>query len=222
MNDREMLIYIQDEIGAYLVNNPETPAPNGDLVIQFRDIDPRDVPKGHFEGCVWPMPIYGDEKPVISDGFNLDPDKGRIHKGDDIMYKNAHEMVPDPPDVTKWYHCPSKIIPTYAACAGHLWSCQLLDNGWAVRIDNHDWYGFPLNTLYLHMDSVNVPEWDGANGMYLPAGYQIGIVGDGSAGGESTEVTHCHFEMHDYSSGSGVAIDPEPFLTVFNYGMIAA
>jgi murein DD-endopeptidase MepM/ murein hydrolase activator NlpD len=107
-----------------------------------------------------------------------------------------------------------------AAGPGHLWYAKLLDNGWAVRIDHHDWAGFPLNTVYLHMSSINVPEWSGAGGMYIPAGYPIGIVGDGKPGSEPTGVTHCHFEMLDYSTGSKVYLDPAKYTPVFSYGMI--
>jgi hypothetical protein len=216
MDDRQMLITVRDEIDAHIAAHPHPVC--GDIELKFCAADPRDVPKGHFEGWVWPMPIYGDKPPAISNGF--DPDDG--HNGVDIMYRNDRQMPPDPPERSAWYHCPSNIIPMYAAGPGHLWKCELLSNGWAVRIDHHDWFGFPLNSLYLHMQQVFVPEWNGAGGMYLPAGYPIGIVGDGSAGTKSTNLNHCHFELLDYSSSPRTPLNPAPYLDVFGWGVVPA
>jgi murein DD-endopeptidase MepM/ murein hydrolase activator NlpD len=234
VTDRELLISIRDQINVQLETVPPcpNPVPPGALVIEPNS-DPTGTPKGNFSGWLWPMPIYEGEPPVISDGFNRyahgepgDPDYERQHLGADIMYKNAHEMIPDLPEVTKWFHCPSNTIPMLATGPGHIWYAGLTAQGWTIKIDHHAWAGFPLVTYCTHMSELFIEPWftgdeaEGkgkAGGQYVYAGFQLGYVGNSPLG---EDPNHCHYEMWDYSEGvpsgrENRALDPELYLPYF-------
>jgi murein DD-endopeptidase MepM/ murein hydrolase activator NlpD len=224
MTDRELLVQIHDDIETHLETTPNAegiynmqPASNAD-----------ETPKGNFSGWVWPVPVWNGEVPVISDGFNRyqqgepgEPGYRRQHLGVDVMFKNAEPQVPNEPEVTKWFHMPSD-VPYLAPGAGHIWFAGKTNTGWTVKIDHHGWAGFPLITYHTHMSELFIDDYDdGRGGLYVPAGFQLGLIGPGG------NVNHCHFEMWDYTEGVppgrvNRALNPAPFLKCFGYRHLTA
>jgi murein DD-endopeptidase MepM/ murein hydrolase activator NlpD len=108
------------------------------------------------------------------------------------------------------------MIPTLAIGPGSVWYAKNAYYGYTVKIDHHDYAGFPLVSYYTHMSELLVDEKDnGPDGEYVWAGKPIGIVGAGP-----THANHCHIELWDFSrdvpSGrKNRAMDPSQFLPHF-------
>jgi hypothetical protein len=206
--DREELLSLRDQINVHIEEHPYPELPEG-TIIRLPD-DPEGTPKGHFNGWVWSMPIWEGKVPVVSSGFNRhqvgepgDDDYERQHLGADSAYKNSSAQVPNLPEVSKWYHCPSNTIPMIAMGAGHIWFADETDQGWTIKIDHHDWYGFPLISYYTHMSDLFVPVWSKngeglGGGEYVHAAQQIGYVG---CSPKNPNLNHSHTELLDYSPG---------------------
>lgn len=231
MTDRELLVSIQEQIEEQL-QNPIPPILQGDLTLRLPD-SPEGTPKGYFNGWVWPMPVWNGEDPVISSGFNRyqvgepgDDDYERQHLGVDCCYKNDEARVPNPPEWTKWYHCPSNTIPMLAMGPGHIWSAEYTSTGWTVKVDHHAWCGFPLVTYYTHMSELFIDEWAaGAGGLYVYAGFQLGYVGNDPEEPDD-DINHSHTELWDYSEGVGSgrvnrSLNPEEYFPHFGKVVLA-
>lgn len=186
------------------------------------------APKGHFYGMgwFWPVPIYDTEVPVVSDGFQRHAvgEKGkkghrRQHLGVDLMFKNAGPQTPRIPEVTKWYHMWNDSVPALAAGPGHIWFAGHTETGWTVRIDHHDWCGFPLTTYYTHLSKLLIADWEGKGGQFVPGGFPLGFVGNSPRGDDPN---HLHFELWDFSDDVpkgrvNRALDPADYLPCFAY-----
>ena len=224
--DREMLIRTQAEISHHLESTcpPEEPVdpvpPDGPILIPpEKEGSP---PKGtNWEGWIYSVPYWKGENPVPSDGFQrYADDDHRQHLGWDICFRNDGEMVPNIPENTKHYHMPSNEVPMLAMGPGNIWFAGLTNMGWTVKIDHHDYVGFPLNTYYTHMSEMFVAPWaEGGGGQVVSPGMQLGYIGNSPAG--PNDINHCHVELLDYSNDveSGRvnrALDPADYLPYFS------
>ncbi len=227
MTDRELLEQIREEIDRQTGTKPSIPG----LYHISQAVDPTATPKGNFSGWVWPVPIWNRDPPRISDGFNRYQigEKGkkgyeRQHLGVDIMFKNDRARTEKIPERTKWFHMPSNCVPYLAPGPGHIWFAGKTTTGWTIKIDHHAWAGFPLLSYHTHMSKLLVPEWDDKpGGLYIPAGKEIGIIGESPR--SSNDPNHCHFELWDYTEGvvSGRvnrALDPAPYLACFGHRVL--
>ncbi len=176
------------------------------------------------------MPIFNGDEPVISSGFRRHaigepgkPGYKRQHLGVDGAYKNEVAHEPYPPEWSKWYNCPSDMIPMLAMGPGHIWFANETDQGWTVKIDHHAWAGFPLISYYTHMSELFVGTWSHENGgldggQYVHAGFQLGFVGNSPVNDD--DINHSHTELLDYSPGVepgrvNRALNPEKYLPHF-------
>jgi hypothetical protein len=222
VDDRELLVAIRNQVDGHLEEHPLS----GSGYVMHPSSAATKTPKGFFSGWVWPVPIWDGEHPVISDGFNRyaigrqgEKDYQRQHLGVDIMFRNSEARAPNLPEWSKWYHMPSSTVPMLAAGPGHIWFAGKTGTGWTIKIDHHGWVGFPLLSYYTHMSELFVDDWDGTSGLYVPAGFDLGLVGNSPLGADPN---HCHFELLDYTDGiepgrENRALDPEPYLKCFGY-----
>lgn len=216
MTDREFIIFLQAEINKHLESTCPPGPDDPEVIPPEKEGDP---PKGdNWDGWLWPVPYWEDQDPAISDGFyrHQTPDH-RQHLGVDIMFKNPTAQTPDLPEVTKWYHMPSKTVPMLAMGPGNIWFAGETSVGWTVQIDHHELVGFPLVTYYTHMSELFIPEWpSGGGGMEVHPGLELGFIGNNPS---DNDPNHCHMEMWDYSNGPGdreqIALNPEHYLPYF-------
>jgi hypothetical protein len=233
--DREQLISLRNQINTHVADNPYPTLPEG-LVIKLPD-NPEGTPKGHFNGWVWSMPNWNGEPPVVSDGFNRyavgepgDDDYRRQHLGVDCAYKNEEAQEPFIPEWSKWFNCPSDMIPMLAMGPGHIWYADETDQGWTVKIDHHAWCGFPLISYYTHMSELFIETWthEGGGiggGQYVYAGFQLGFVGNSPKNDD--DINHSHTELLDYSEGvqpgrENRCLNPEEYLPHFGQVVLQA
>jgi hypothetical protein len=217
---KEIQISIKAEIDIRITGceKPPIDPPSGPVIIPPEMDD--EPPKGNFDGWLQSVPYWKNEDPVISDGFNrhATPDH-RQHLGIDTCFKNEEEMVPNLPENTRWYHCPSNEVPMLAMGPGNIWFAGLTNMGWTVKIDHHDLAGFPLVTYYTHMSELFIPNWDSTGGgQEVFAGMQLGFIGNSPAG--AYDLNHSHIEMWDYSEGVedgrvNRALNPELYMPYF-------
>ena len=231
MKSRELLIELHKKIEDHLALIPSKEINDDEIIMRYQK-DPLRPPKGNFQGWVWPMPVWRNKEPVISDGFNrYKTAEKRQHLGVDVMYKNSHPGEKRLPEQTKWFHCPSNTIPMLAMGAGNIWFAGLTGTGWSVLIDHHDWVGFPLITYYTHLSELFIDPWykgeaqDGngkPGGQYVYPGFELGFVGNSPKG---EDPNHAHVEFQDFSDGvpggrANRCLDPKPFLICFNHRII--
>jgi len=227
-NDREFLEDLDRQLDEQLKTDPcdgceSAPGGltnDGDMAVDFAK-DPSGTPKGNFYGWLWPMPYFDDPiggagYPVIT-GNEFKP----THLGRDVALFNRLGSTGGPPEYyggrdDQKYYVPTGKVPMLAMGPGHIWYAGNAEMGWTIKIDHHDWVGFPLVTYYTHMSKLFVPEWDRqAGGLLVQAGQPIGIVGAGP-----THANHAHVEFLDFSPGVqpgrvNRAMDPKLFIPHF-------
>jgi murein DD-endopeptidase MepM/ murein hydrolase activator NlpD len=161
-------------------------------------------------GWQWPIPMWGDYGPVISDGWgsprtNLDGTE-RIHYGVDLMYPRrsvrdkATECPAGTPGGSAWHFMPLG-VPALAAAAGIVVYAQKTARGHTVQIHHPgNW-----STFYQHLADLKVRE-----GEPVRLGQVLGDVG-----GDPTQrnpLRHLHFELWRGRTQRPGAIDPKPSL----------
>jgi murein DD-endopeptidase MepM/ murein hydrolase activator NlpD len=139
---------------------------------------------------VWPVGIWHDRKPEISDGFSskrrLPTGELVTHGGVDLMYRRRAD---DPWRAGTPNGSPGWVMPNYraalAAADGVVLSAANTPRGWTVVID-HAPRGFA--TYYTHLSSLLVTAKQPVN-----AGTPLGIIGADPLDGE--HIMHLHFEL---------------------------
>lgn len=158
-------------------------------------------------GWQWPVPMWGDYSPTVSDGWGSDrhslDGKPRIHRGVDILY--SRKSLDDQGDAfprgtaggSKWFFMPTG-IPVLAARGGRVVYAKRGPRGHAVTVLHADGW----TTFYQHLAGLLV-----AVGDTVAAGEVLGELG-----GDPTQkpaLRHLHFEVRDPNK---LAIDPKPYL----------
>ncbi len=164
-------------------------------------------------GFIRPIPLHKDGRPPqVTSGFG--GDRGdHTHAGIDIFYRGKPGesfwfgfpwRTKSDPGKSFWFNPPG--TPVLAAGPGKVVYAKVTSKGHSVRID----HGYGYDTYYTHMTDFAV-----AKGQLVKAGQIIGHVGDDPSNGGMGAVTdkgdaaHLHFGI--YHTGTGDAIDPEPF-----------
>jgi murein DD-endopeptidase MepM/ murein hydrolase activator NlpD len=160
---------------------------------------------------VWPLGIWRDRKPEISDGFSSkrrSPTGTLItHGGVDMMYRRR---AGDPWRAGTPNGSPGWIMPDHraalAASDGVVWSAANTQRGWTVVLDHSP---RKLATYYTHLSSLLV----GAK-QSVSAGTPLGIIGADPLDGE--HLMHLHFEI--WRGGPGDRFDPQRLIeTTWEY-----
>ena len=165
---------------------------------------------------VFPVPMWGERKAEISDGYSAEailagPDKHRKHLGVDIMFRRRSraelvtEYPPDSPDGSRGYFMP-RAHPAVAAADGVVWSAKRTARGFSVVVS----HGAPWATYYQHLEALYVePTTRGASGERVRAGQPLGPIGGNPS--QPPHLRHLHFAL--WRGGDNThAIDPAPFL----------
>lgn len=167
------------------------------------------VPPPSMEG-LWPLPMWGDYSPVVSDGWGsrrrtLDGTP-RPHRGVDLMYPRkslddqAAAYPPNTAGGATWHFVPDG-IDVLAARAGTVTYAAPTPRGHAVTIDHRDGW----STFYQHLASLRV-----ARGDVVTAGQPLGRVGGDPT--QARALRHLHFEVRRH----GTPIDPAPLLRTWH------
>jgi hypothetical protein len=162
---------------------------------------------------VWPVPMLGDRRPVVSDGWasprRLADGSVRKHMGADIMYRRrseadqAAEQPPGSPSGSRWYFMPEG-TPALAVAPGIVRIAKDTPRGFTVVIRHAGGW----TTYYTHLASLAV-----AAGQPIAAGQSIGLIGHDPS--DSRHLRHLHFELWKGGKRSG-AVDPTPYLAAWN------
>jgi len=155
----------------------------------------------------WPVPLWGDYSPVISDGWGSNrrtlDGKPRMHVGADLMFPRrsltdqATEFPANTPGGSKWHFMPAD-VPALAAAAGRVVYAERTPRGHAVRIDHGGW-----STFYQHLSALKV-----SKGQTVELGAELGPIGGDPT--QSNPLRHLHFEL--WHGKKADAIDPKPAL----------
>ena len=160
---------------------------------------------------VWPVGIWHDRKPEISDGFTSKRRSATgelvTHGGVDILYRRqpGDRWPAGTPNGT-----PGWVLPDHraalAASDGVVWSAANTPHGWTVVIDHAP---RKLATFYTHMSSLLVTAKQAVS-----AGTPIGIIGADPLDGE--HIMHLHFEV--WRGGESDRFDPQRLIeTTWEY-----
>jgi murein DD-endopeptidase MepM/ murein hydrolase activator NlpD len=161
---------------------------------------------------VWPVGVWNNRKPGISDGFDgfrREPGSNVIgpHGGVDIMYRR---QPGDPWRAGTPNGTPNWVMPDHraalAASDGVVWSAAKTPRGWSVVIDHTP---RKLATYYTHLSSVLVTAKQ-----TVSAGTPIGIIDADPLDGQ--HIKHLHFEI--WHGGSADRFDPQRIIeTTWEY-----
>lgn len=155
------------------------------------------------DGWVWPLPVLGAQRPVVSDGYGSDraataSQKAHMHVGVDIMYKRPRRITgkyPFPDHGSPGFELPEG-TSVLAAHDGTVWSAQHTALGWRIVIDHGP---LPYATVYQHLESIDVPvhahgkPLTGGPPTRVKAGDVIGVAGYSPE--DSHRIRHLHFEV---------------------------
>jgi murein DD-endopeptidase MepM/ murein hydrolase activator NlpD len=165
------------------------------------------TPQPARTGWQWPVPMWGDYSPQVSDGWGsprrtLDG-KPRTHEGVDLMFprKSLDDLVDAYPRGSaggaKWHFMPTG-VPALAARGGRVTYAKNTARGYAVIVRHADNW----RTFYQHLAHLLVGVGD-----TVAAGEVLGEIG-----GDPTQhppLRHLHFELR---APDGRAINPKPHL----------
>jgi murein DD-endopeptidase MepM/ murein hydrolase activator NlpD len=152
---------------------------------------------------VWPVGVWNERKPEISDGFDgmrRDPGSNISiqHGGVDIMYRRKPG---DPWSAGTPNGTPGWVMPDHraalAASDGVVWSATNTPRGWTVVIDHAP---RKLATYYTHLSSLLVTAKQPVS-----AGTPLGIIGADPLDGQ--HIMHLHFEV--WRGGAADRFDPQ-------------
>jgi murein DD-endopeptidase MepM/ murein hydrolase activator NlpD len=161
---------------------------------------------------VWPVGVWNNRKPEISDGFHSrrQEPESKIsveHGGVDIMYRRqpGDPWRPGTPNGT-----PNWVMPDHraalAASDGVVWSAGNTPRGWSVVIDHAP---RRLATYYTHLSSVLVTAKQPVR-----AGTPIGIIDADPLDGQ--HIKHLHLEI--WHGGAVDRFDPQRIIeTTWEY-----
>jgi len=152
---------------------------------------------------VWPLPMLGARRPVVSDGYGSDRQatahqKAHVHVGVDIMYRRTKKIAgryPFPDHGSPGFELPEG-TPVLAAHDGTVWSAAKTALGWRIVIDHGP---LPFATVYQHLESISIPEHahgkprGGGTPTRVSAGDVIGTAGYSPDDGH--QIRHLHFEV---------------------------
>jgi murein DD-endopeptidase MepM/ murein hydrolase activator NlpD len=155
----------------------------------------------------WPVPLWRDYSPVISDGWGssrrtLDG-KPRTHQGVDIMYARrsiddrADEYPNGSPGGSKWHFMPEG-VPVLATRGGRVTFAKRTPRGLGVIIRHPDGW----STFYQHLAVMKVSRGD-----TVETGHVLGEVGGDPA--KKHPLRHLHFEVRGRDN---TPVDPRPLL----------
>ena len=170
-----------------------------------------DIPRSNFSDWIWPVPMFLDNPPVISDGYGRDKrvgkdGKARGHFGVDIMHPRRKN---NPLDVGV---TGSKNFVTYPgeeallAGDGLIKEIGVTSTGHFVRAE-HRVAGRSILSVYRHLMNVR-PEI--LKGEVVKAGFPLGLLGDDPT--NQADPIHLHFELWDLARTRlypEATIDPE-------------
>jgi murein DD-endopeptidase MepM/ murein hydrolase activator NlpD len=159
---------------------------------------------------VWPVGVWPDRKPEISDGYSSKrhSPSGQLvtHGGVDIMYRRQPS---DPWRARTLNGTPGWVMPDHraalAASDGVVWSAANTPRGWSVVID-HAPRG--LATYYTHLSSLLVTAKQP-----VIAGTPLGIIGADPLDAE--HIKHLHFEL--WRGGASDRFDPQRLIETWEY-----
>jgi murein DD-endopeptidase MepM/ murein hydrolase activator NlpD len=166
------------------------------------------VPQPPRTGWQWPVPMWGEYSPTISDGWGsgrrrLDGTR-RTHEGVDLMFprKSLDDQATLYPagsaGGSTWHFVPPG-IPALAARDGRVTWAGKTARGYAVTVRHADGW----RTFYQHLAMLLVNTGD-----LVAAGEVLGEIG-----GDPTQrppLRHLHFQLHAPPAGN--PIDPKPHL----------
>ena len=135
--------------------------------------------------------------PRTSDGFGFRESAGRLHKGEDIMYRRPKSGLQVLPTLSKHFTMPNG-VPALAYEGGVVTKSGQLGTGGRVEID----HGNGLSTKYFHLKNIRVKQGDRVN-----AGDIVGTIFHNVSG---FRLNHLHFEMLQ----DGRQFDPNKHLEV--------
>ena len=156
---------------------------------------------------VWPVAMWRDRKPVISDGIGSPRPDGRRHQGVDIMFarKAGDPYLAGTPNGSPRHVMPDNVVAV-AAGDGVVWSAAPTERGFAVVIDHGT---LKVATFYTHLEKLFVtPTRRGQSGQRVRAGDPIGIVGFDPL--DAAKLRHLHFEL--WRGGPKDWSDPDPLM----------
>ena len=133
--------------------------------------------------------------PRTSDGFGFRESSGRLHKGEDIMYRRPRTGRQVLPVFSKNYQMPFG-VPALAYDGGVVTQSSQIGTGGRVEID----HGGGLSTKYFHLKNRRMKAGDRVN-----AGDVVGTIFHNISG---YRLNHLHFEMHQ----GGRPFDPSKHL----------
>jgi murein DD-endopeptidase MepM/ murein hydrolase activator NlpD len=160
---------------------------------------------------VWPMGVWQDRKPEISDGYSskrrLPSGQSVTHGGVDIMYRRRPS---DPWRAGTSNGTRDWVMPDHraaiAASDGVVWSAAKTARGWAVVIDHSP---RKLATYYTHMSSLLVRAKQ-----QVRAGTPLGIIGADPL--DAQNIMHLHLEI--WRGGAADRFDPQKLIeTTWEY-----
>jgi murein DD-endopeptidase MepM/ murein hydrolase activator NlpD len=160
---------------------------------------------------VWPVGVWHDRKPEISDGFTSKrrSPTGELvtHGGVDIMYRRHPG---DPWRAGTPNGSPGWVMPDHraalAASDGVVWSAANTPRGWTVVIDHAP---RKLATYYTHLSSLLV-----TTKQRVSAGAPLGIIGADPLDAE--HIMHLHLEV--WRGGASDRFDPQRLIeTTWEY-----
>lgn len=180
-----------------------TPAGTGSSLGKGPSVDPHKPPERLPGRWVWPVGVWHQRKPAISDGFHgLRREPGTNvsveHGGVDIMYRR---QPGDPWPAGTPNGTPNWVMPdqraALAASDGVVWSVAWTPRGWSVLIDHAP---RKLATYYTHLSSALVTAKQ-----TVSAGMPIGIIDADPLDGQ--HIKHLHFEI--WRGGEVDRFDPQ-------------
>lgn len=163
-----------------------------------------------WQGWLWPVPIWNDRDPTISDGFQRAKSaEHRSHLGADIMFRRLPSEPAKLPNASKHFAIPDG-VPALAVGPGTIRDFGLTGRNHFVMIDHGKVNGHRMVTFYQHLSRLAPGLVKGAS---VGPGAYLGDVG-GDLPPHYT-LKHLHFEVWYTDRGIGRkqwAVDPAPLL----------
>jgi hypothetical protein len=152
------------------------------------------IPHSNFSRWIWPVPMFMDNPPVISDGYGRDKRGGRGHFGIDVMHaRRPIDWAPGTVGSKNFCTYPGEEAMTVAD--GLVQDVGVTSKGHFVRMTHRVGdEGRPLLSVYRHLRNIRPGI---ATDNFYPAGTPLGFLGDDPS--NPNDPVHLHFELWDIS-----------------------
>lgn len=168
----------------------------------------------HWNGWVWPVPIWNGRVPVISDGFQkVATPTHRKHLGVDVVFRKLSSDPAGLPFSSPAFTSQDPPPPILAAFDGTIWEAGMSPRGFQILIDHGSVPNLGgVTTWYQHLSYL---ERTWKKGDKVKAGDVLGTMGH-DISTDAYKLNHLHFQLAFPRSGTPSEdwiVDPSVYMS---------